>query len=109
VSYTYRRKGGIDMEQLTGITDRFGGIDKNKSRDLGYERLPGEAWLEQEVDVLIPAALENQLHAGNIERLSRQVKLLAEGANGPTTPEADAVLAKRGVFVIPDFLANAGG
>ncbi len=108
-SYTYRKKTGIDMEELVGITDRFGGIDKAKAKDLGYEQLPGDAWLEQEVDILIPAALENQIHSGNVERISKKVKLLAEGANGPTSPEADQVLAKRGVFLIPDFLANAGG
>jgi len=109
VSYSYRKKGGIDVEELSRITDRFGGIDQAKARDLGYEQLPGEAWLEQEVDLLIPAALENQIHAGNVQRISRKVKLLAEGANGPTAPEADQVLAGRGVFLIPDFLANAGG
>jgi len=108
-SYTYRKKTGIDLEELVGITDRFGGIDKAKARDLGYEQLPGDAWLEQEVDILIPAALENQIHAGNVEKMSQKVKLVAEGANGPTAPEADQVLAKRGVFLIPDFLANAGG
>ncbi len=107
--YTYRKKGGIDLEELLGITDRFGGIDKAKAKDLGYEQLPGDAWMEQEVDILIPAALENQLHAGNVEKMSRKVKLMAEGANGPTAPEADQVFAKRGVFLIPDFLANAGG
>ena len=109
VSYSYRKKGGIDVEELSRITDRFGGIDQAKARDLGYEQLPGEAWLEQEVDLLIPAALENQIHAGNVQRISRKVKLLAEGANGPTAPEADQVLVGRGVFLIPDFLANAGG
>jgi glutamate dehydrogenase len=109
VSYTYRKKYGVDMEELAQITDRFGGIDKSKSRDLGYEQLPGDAWLEQEVDILMPAALENQIHSGNVGRLSKQVKIIAEGANGPTSPEADQVLAKRGVFIIPDFLANAGG
>jgi len=109
VSYSYRKKGGINVEELSRITDRFGGIDQAKARDLGYEQLPGEAWLEQEVDLLIPAALENQIHAGNVQRISRKVKLLAEGANGPTAPEADQVLVGRGVFLIPDFLANAGG
>jgi glutamate dehydrogenase (NAD(P)+) len=108
-SYTYRKKSGIDMEELVGITDRFGGIDKAKAKDLGYEQLPGDAWLEQEVDILIPAALENQIHAGNVEKMSKKVKLVAEGANGPTAPEADQIFAKRGVFLIPDFLANAGG
>jgi len=109
VSYSYHKKGGINVEELSRITDRFGGIDQAKARDLGYEQLPGEAWLEQEVDLLIPAALENQIHAGNVQRISRKVKLLAEGANGPTAPEADQVLVGRGVFLIPDFLANAGG
>ncbi|HJX40894.1 MAG TPA: Glu/Leu/Phe/Val dehydrogenase [Anaerolineales bacterium] len=108
-SYTYRKKTGIDLEELVGITDRFGGIDKAKAKDLGYEQLPGDAWMEQEVDILIPAALENQIHAGNVEKMSRKVKLVAEGANGPTAPEADQTFAKRGVFLIPDFLANAGG
>jgi len=108
-SYSYRKKSGIDLEELVGITDRFGGIDKAKAKDLGYEQLPGDAWLEQEVDILIPAALENQIHAGNVEKISRKVKLVAEGANGPTAPEADQIFAQRGVFLIPDFLANAGG
>jgi len=108
-SYSYRRKDGIDLDELLGITDRFGGIDKAKARDTGYDVLPGEDWLEQDVDVLLPCALENQITGENAERISKQVKVIAEGANGPTTPEADAVIEKRGVYVIPDFLANAGG
>ncbi len=108
-SYAFRRMEGIDLEELRGITDRFGGIDKEKAQQLGYEVLPGDQWIEQEVDVLLPCALENQITAENVDRISERVKLIAEGANGPTTPEADAVLEKRGVFVIPDFLANAGG
>lgn len=108
-AYSYRKQGGIDLEQLVGITDRFGGIDQAKARQLGYEQLPGDAWLEQEVDILIPAALENQIRADNAERISRRVKLVAEGANGPSTIEADQVFQKRGIFLIPDFLANAGG
>ena len=108
-SYAFQRSDGVDLEQLKGITDRFGGIDKGKAADLGYEVLPGDAWIEQEAEILIPSALENQVTGANVERVSKAAKVLAEGANGPTTPEADAVLAKRGVFVIPDFLANAGG
>src|SRR6059058_4313381 len=59
------------------------------------------------VNVLVPAALENQIHAGNAHRIKATV--ICEGANGPTTPEADEILHKKGVFVIPDILANAGG
>ena len=62
------------------------------------------------MDILIPAALENQIRGDNAGKISKKVRLLAEGANGPTTPEADEVLKKRSdLFVIPDFLANAGG
>jgi len=108
-SYSYRRKNGIDLQELRSITDRFGGIDKKKAKELGYEVLPGEAWLEQDVEVLIPAALENQITAQNVGKISKNVKIIAEGANGPTAPEADAVIHERGIFMIPDLLANAGG
>ncbi len=107
--YCYRKKDGVNLKRLRGITDRFGGIDKTKASDLGYEVLPGDAWIEQDVDILIPAALENSITADNASRISTQAKLIAEGANGPTTPEADHILQERGIFVIPDFLANAGG
>ncbi len=108
-SYTYRKESGIDPDQLVAISDRFGGIDKEKARELGYEVLPAEAWLEQPVEILIPAAIENQVRGDNVARVQPTVRLIAEGANGPTTPEADAVLHERGIYVIPDFLANAGG
>ncbi len=108
-SYTFRKKSGIDVDELLSITDKFGGIDKNKARDLGYEQLPGDAWLEQEVDILIPSALENQINKDNVEKIHSRVKFIAEGANGPTTPEADEVIKRRNIFIIPDFLANAGG
>jgi glutamate dehydrogenase (NAD(P)+) len=107
--YTYRKKSGISLEELLTITDRFGGIDKVKAEALEYERLPGEAWIEQDADILIPAALENQVNAETVNKIKPRVKIIAEGANGPTTPEADAVIKQRGIFVIPDFLANAGG
>ncbi len=108
-SYSFRKKDGVDPDVLLGIADRFGGIDKNKARDLGYEVLPGGDWVKQEVDVLLPSAIENQLTGENVESISKRVRLVGEGANGPTTPEADRVLEARGVFNIPDFLANAGG
>ncbi|MBD3180239.1 MAG: glutamate dehydrogenase [Candidatus Latescibacteria bacterium] len=108
-SYSFRKSGGIDLEELQGITDRFGGIDKDKAEGLGYEVLPGDAWIEQDVDILIPAALENQITGDNVGKISDKVKIIAEGANGPTAPEADKEIAKRDIFMLPDLLANAGG
>jgi glutamate dehydrogenase len=109
VSYAFRKKDGIDLPALVAITDRFGGIDKDGAQDLGYEVLPGDAWLAQDVDILIPAALENEINAESVHRISDRVKIVAEGANGPTSPDADRVLHERGVFLIPDLLCNAGG
>jgi len=108
-SYAFRKASGIDLKVLRSITDRFGGIDKAKAKDHGYEILPGSAWLEQDVDILMPCALENQISAKNVEKISGRVAIVAEGANGPTTPEADNYLEKKGIYNIPDFLANAGG
>jgi glutamate dehydrogenase len=108
-SYAYRKKSGVSLEELLAITDRFGGIDKAKAQALEYERLDGDAWIEQDVDILLPCALENQVNAETVKRIAARVKVIGEGANGPTTPEADAVIKERGIFVIPDFLANAGG
>jgi glutamate dehydrogenase/leucine dehydrogenase len=73
----------------------------------GSDGVSNEVLLELECDILVPSALENQIvntNAGNIK-----AKIVAEGANGPTTPEADEILFKNGVFVIPDILANSGG
>ena len=108
-SYAYAKKDGIKLDELLSITDRFGGIDKAKAKESGYEVLPGDDWLKQEVDILIPAALENQISEENVIHINAKVKIIAEGANGPTTTEADAVLRERDVVVLPDFLANAGG
>jgi glutamate dehydrogenase len=108
-AYAFRKDSGVDLSALREVTDRFGGIDKESARRMGYEVLPGGAWIEQRVDILIPAALENQVDGESAKRIDTRVRIVAEGANGPTTPEADAVLRERGVFVIPDFLANAGG
>lgn len=108
-SYSFRKKDGINLKELSSITDIFGGIERSKAQDLGYEVLSGDAWIEQEVDILIPAALENQINIDNADKVNKRVKILAEGANGPTTPEADKILEKNDLFTIPDFLANAGG
>ncbi len=108
-AYTYRKKDGIDFNTLLSITDSFGSVDKSKAMELGYEVLPGDAWIEQDVDILIPAALENQITDASAKKISPQVKVIVEGANGPTTPEADAIIKERNIFLVPDFLANAGG
>jgi glutamate dehydrogenase (NAD(P)+) len=108
-AYSFRKKDGVDLDELLNITDNFGGIDKSKAKELGYEVLPDDAWIEQDVDILLPCALENQITIDNVNKISKRVKLIAEGANGPTTPEADKVIHERGIFMLPDFLANAGG
>jgi glutamate dehydrogenase (NAD(P)+) len=108
-SYCFKKDDGIDFKELEPITDVFGGIDKEKAANLGYEILPGDVWLEQEVNVLIPAAVENQITADNVHRVNKKVKIIAEGAHGPTSPEADNAIAERGIFMIPDLLANSGG
>ncbi|PKM78291.1 MAG: glutamate dehydrogenase [Firmicutes bacterium HGW-Firmicutes-15] len=108
-AYTFRKKSGLDIPALFSITDPFGSIDKNKAGDLGCEILPEDAWIEEEVDILIPAALENQITLENVGKISKQVLLIAEGANGPINTDADEIIRKSGMFVIPDFLANAGG
>jgi glutamate dehydrogenase (NAD(P)+) len=73
----------------------------------GSKTITNAELLELECDVLIPAAYENQITAANASRI--KTKIVAEAANGPTTPEADLILAEKGVFMIPDILANAGG
>ena len=108
-SYAFRKKDGFDLVELTSITGSLGNIDKTKAQDLGYELLPGDSWIEQDVDILMPAALENQINIDNVSNISKSVKIIAEGANGPTTNEADKIIAESDIFVIPDFLANAGG
>ncbi|MDP2037655.1 MAG: Glu/Leu/Phe/Val dehydrogenase, partial [Ignavibacteria bacterium] len=108
-SYSFKKMSGVSLEELWKITDKFGGIDKAKAKELGYEILDGGAWIEQDVDILIPAALENQVRGDNATKISKKVKIIAEGANGPTTPDADKIIQEKGIFMIPDFLANAGG
>ena len=73
----------------------------------GVETVTNQELLELECDVLVPAATENQITSHNAHRI--KCKVLAEGANGPTTAAADEILHKKGIFVIPDILANAGG
>ncbi len=109
ISYTVSHTKGIDPHFLISITDQYGSIDKNKAKAAGYQIEEANAWLSKSVDVLIPAAIEGQINAETVDLISEKVQLIAEGANGPTTLEADEQLKHRGVFIIPDFLCNAGG
>ena len=108
-SYTYSHPDGCDPLFLQSITDQYGMIDKAKADEAGYIREDGDAWITKEADVLMPGALEGQVNGESILKISNRVKVIAEGANGPTTPEADEVIKAKGIFNIPDFLCNAGG
>ena len=108
-AYTVSKEDGIDPHFLKSITDQYGSIDKEKAVEAGYVIEDEGAWIEKDVDVLIPAALEGQINETTVKKISSQVKIIAEGANGPTTIEADQVIEERGIFLVPDFLCNAGG
>ncbi len=109
MAYTVSKDAGIDPVFLRSITDQYGAINKDEAIKAGYKIEDGDQWIKKEVDVLIPAALEGQINQESVHYIHDRVKILAEGANGPTTPEADKVLEDRNIFVIPDFLCNAGG
>ena len=94
---------GLDIKKVQAHKDETGSL--RGYRDA--EPISNEKLLELECEVLVPAALENQITEENAPRI--RAKIVAEAANGPTTPGADEVLAKNGVFLIPDILANAGG
>jgi len=94
---------GIDVADLIRHKKESGSVVGFRDAD----NISNAEVLEISCDILIPAALENQIWEGNADKI--QAKIIAEGANGPTTPKADDILADRGIFVIPDILANAGG
>lgn len=108
-AYTVSKEDGIDPRFLKSVTDQYGCVDKEEAIEAGYVIEDEEAWIKKNVDVLIPAALEGQINEITVQNISSQVKIIAEGANGPTTIEADQVIEKRGIFLVPDFLCNAGG
>ncbi|MFX1260802.1 MAG: Glu/Leu/Phe/Val dehydrogenase [Promethearchaeota archaeon] len=88
-------------------------VNEHKQKTSSVKDYPGAKNIKQEevyeldVDVIIPSALENEITAENADKV--KAKIIVEGANGPTTPEADEILFKKGVFLVPDILANAGG
>ncbi|HSO12425.1 MAG TPA: Glu/Leu/Phe/Val dehydrogenase [Anaerolineales bacterium] len=108
-SYTYSHKQGVDPRFLLTIVDQYGTIDKKAAEEAGYVIEDGDAWITKEADVLIPAAIEGHVNAETVRKMSSRVKVVAEGANGPCTPEADEFFKNNKIFNIPDFLCNAGG
>jgi glutamate dehydrogenase (NAD(P)+) len=100
---------GLDIEKMVSIKDSFGTIDKQKAVEMGCEILDGDEWIAQDVDILLPCALENQITVASFAKVSQKVKVICEGANGPTAPDCDPLIRERNIFLVPDFLANAGG
>jgi glutamate dehydrogenase (NAD(P)+) len=98
-----RNDAGIDPNELRSFIDGGGTLHEFE----GAEKIDPEDLVEVECDVLIPAALGGMIHEGNAERL--KCRMLIEGANSPTTPTADGILNEKGVYIIPDVMANAGG
>ncbi|WP_343217383.1 Glu/Leu/Phe/Val dehydrogenase [Chthonomonas sp.] len=94
---------GLDIPALQECANRDGTLTTHA----GGEKIGVKELLELEVDVLVPAAVENQITTENAGRI--RAKIVVEGANGPTTPAADRILNQRGIFLVPDVLANAGG
>ena len=95
--------GGIDVKEVLKHRDKSGSVVGLK----GTDQITNQELLEVKCDVLIPAALEGQIRASNAPKV--RARMVAEAANGPTTPEADSILIEKGVFLVPDILANAGG
>lgn len=95
---------GLDVPHLLSIRDRFGRIDRRRLRS-GARCAPEPAWLDQPVDIMIPAAIGNAIRADN--QAAIRCRLLVEAANNPVTPEAEAQLEDRGITILPDFVANA--
>ena len=96
-------RAGFDVKALLEHKAKTGSVMGFPNSD----PISGEALLELQCDILIPAALENQITLENVDLI--KARIVAEAANGPTTPDADSILHQRGVMVIPDILANAGG
>ena len=123
-SYAHQLAHDMLGMRIVAVSDEFGGIYNENGLDPAVisdhlrrtgkvidcpdtEPISNKDLLEMKVDVLIPAAIENQITGENAARI--QAGIIAELANGPTTPDADKILAEKGVYIIPDFLCNAGG
>lgn len=111
-AYTYSCEKGIDPKDLLapGTLDKFGTVNLEKAKSFGWKQEDADAWLKKPVTVLIPAAMGNAITEENVDDINFEtVKVYAEAANTPTTLEADEVLKTKGVYMIPDFICNAGG
>ena len=106
VGATIYKPDGIDVVSAIAYAQTHGKSLKGYTED-GLATITPEEFWALPVDVLLPAALENQINSSNVHNI--KARIIVEGANGPTTVEADKVLAEKGVAVIPDILANAGG
>jgi glutamate dehydrogenase (NAD(P)+) len=103
VTGAYYNPKGIDLDKAIEVVEQ----DRNLGTFRGGDKISNAELLVSECDVLVPAALERVLTSENAPNV--KAKLVVEGANGPTTPDADHILNERGVTVIPDIMANAGG
>lgn len=101
----YYNRRGLNIQAMLHYAKQNRSLDHYM--EPGLERLSNGELLELDCDILVPAALENQITGANADRI--RARIIVEGANGPTTPTADEILYDRGIFVVPDILANAGG
>ena len=100
---TVHNANGLDVLRLLKHVEETGGVAGAPES----EPLAANEFWELDTDILIPAALEGQIHEGNADKI--RARIVIEGANGPTTPEADDILTNKGILVVPDVIANAGG
>lgn len=109
VSGGWYNPAGLDINAVSEHVDTLGGglLSGYGDEDPNAKAISNADLLTLDVDVLVPAAIEGQIRADNAPDI--QAKLIVEGANGPTTPEADRILHERGILIVPDILANAGG
>lgn len=106
VTGAYYKKDGLDIEKILEYMASHAKLLEGY-REEGAKRITNEELLSCDCDILIPCALQNQITAGNTGNI--KAKLIIEGANGPTAVEADKIFDSKGIAVIPDILANAGG
>lgn len=107
VEGTLYSPAGLDVHELDRACDEQGVIDRT-SVGQSAEVLPREAWHTVAAEVLVPAAVEDAITSDEVPNVSREVRLIVEGANGPVTEDAEALLEGQGIAIVPDFVANAG-